>query len=216
MQLRWPFVVVSLLSLAACDRNPAGSGHPVPSTPAHATPQPAAQGASPTHEPAAPPADGEERGIAGGLSWRADEPLVYRRPSNPMRAAEYGVRDSADAELTVFHFPSGEGGGGDVQSNITRWVGQFTQPDGRPSAEVAQIAHREVNGMRVTTVDVTGTFAGRMGMGAGGAPRESWRMLGAIVEGPEGHVFFKLIGPEAGVGDAADAFEGLVASIHAG
>jgi hypothetical protein len=207
MHARWT-VLVAALALAACDRNPEGSGHPV-------TELPARDHAEAAEHPAAPalPAD-DARGIAGGLSWQADEPLVYRRPANDMRAAEYGVRDHADTELTVFHFARMEGGGGDVQSNIGRWLGQFTQPDGRPTRDVATIAHREVNDLRVTTVDVGGTFAGRMGMGSDTGSHEGWRMLAAIVEGPEGLVFFKLIGPADGVGAAAEAFEGLVTSLH--
>lgn len=206
MHARLTILFSSLLALAACDRNPEGSGHPIAPEPAHATSQPA------THPATAPAAD-DARGIAGGLSWRADEPLVYRRPANEMRAAEYGVREHPEAELTVFHFPRTEGGGGDVQSNIDRWVGQFAQPDGRSSSEAARIDHREVAGLPVTTVDVSGTFAGGMGMGGAGS-HEGWRMLGAIVEGPDGLVFFKLTGPAAGVGAAADVFEALIASIH--
>jgi hypothetical protein len=39
-------------------------------------------------------------------------------------------------------------------------------------------------------------------------------MLGAIVEGPDGLVFFKLMGPADVIGAAADAFDETIASIH--
>ncbi|HJL17488.1 MAG TPA: hypothetical protein RMH99_17595 [Sandaracinaceae bacterium LLY-WYZ-13_1] len=146
--------------------------------------------------------------IAGGVTWTAEEPFVLTRPDNDMRAAEYEIRDHPGAVLTVAHFPMSEGGGGDVQENVDRWTGQFED------ASEPRVERREVQDLPVTTVDVRGTFVGRRGMGTRSPPRPGWRLLGAIVEGEQGLVFFKLLGPEDGVGIAADAFERLVASIH--
>lgn len=170
-------------------------------------PEPRASAPRPTDE--AP----EMRPIAGGVTWRAEAPLEARASANAMRAAEYGVRGHADATLAVFYFGDQEGGGGSVESNIERWLGQLEQPDGRPTASVAARAEREVSGMQVTTVDARGTFVGRLGMGGGGR-HPSWRVLGAIVAGPRGLVFFKLTGPEAAVGAAEVAFEQLVESLE--
>ena len=46
--------------------------------------------------------------------------------------------------------------------------------------------------------------------------RPGLRLLGAIVESPEGLVFFKLTGPAATVGAAQADFEALVASFAMG
>ena len=176
----------------------------------------AACGSEPEPRASAPRADEEQpemRPIAGGVTWRVEEPLAARASANAMRAAEYGVRGHADATLAVFYFGDQEGGGGSVESNIERWLGQLEQPDGRPTASVAVRGEREVNGMQVTTVDARGTFIGRLGMGGGGR-NPGWRVLGAIVAGPRGLVFFKLTGPEAAVGAAEAAFEHLVESLE--
>lgn len=199
-----------LLALAAgCTCGPQSSGAPLE----RGDRAPETEAETET-EPTTPAPDGptfEE--AAGGLAWRAEEPLVSRRPSSSMRAAEYVVRDFADAELTVFYFGRDQGGG--VDENIDRWVGQFEQPDGRPSREAARIERIEVQGMPVTTVEVAGAFAGMRGMGGGGgAARPGFRMLGAIAEGPEGMVFFKLTGPADAVGAAEQSFRQLVESIH--
>lgn len=159
-------------------------------------------------ERAAPSEAPQFRPIAGGVGWRAEEPFVADRPDNELRSFEYTVRDHPGALLTVSHFPPSEGGGGDVRANVDRWVGQF-QDAGEPA-----IAEREINDLPVTTVDVRGTFVGRRGMGGPAGPQPGWRMLGAIVEGEQGLVFFKLLGPEDAVTIAADAFERLVESIH--
>lgn len=155
------------------------------------------------------PTEGPQfRPIAGGVSWRVEEPFVADRPDNELRSFEYTVRDHPGALLTVSYFPPAEGGGGDVRENVDRWVGQF-QDVSEP-----EVAEREINDLPVTTVDVRGTFVGRRGMGGPATPRPDWRLLGAIVEGEQGLVFFKLLGPEDGVTIAEDAFERLVETIH--
>ncbi len=144
-----------------------------------------------------------------GLRWSTQEPLAYRPPTRPMRNAEYFVNgDAGEAVLTVFHFP---GMGGRVRDNIDRWIGQFQNREGGPVND-ANVQTKTVNGFEVTTVDVRGVFAG--GMGMGGARLEDARMLGAIVLGPEGPVFFKLVGPQPTVATAEAAFEALIDSFE--
>ncbi len=167
---------------------------------------------APEESPRAPEGALDVEHSAGGLTWRAEEPLVARAPSSSMRAAEYGVRDFSDAELTVFHF--GRDQGGDVDGNIERWVGQFVQDDGRPSRDVARTERLEILGMPVTTVEVSGSFSGMNAMGGTTAPRSEFGLLGAIVQGPEGMVFFKLTGPKAAIDAAENAFRGLIQSVH--
>ncbi len=196
--------------MLACTCGPDGQGG-TPVVREHAPPS--TETPAGAHEGEAAP---ECADVAGGLAWNAAEPLVSRRPSSAMRAAEYGVRDHADAEMTVFHFGAGQGGS--VDENVDRWVGQFVQPDGSASRDVAAIERTTVGSVPVTRVDVRGTFGGS-GMGGGppaaDAPgRTGWRMLGAIAEGPGGMVFFKLTGPEDAIDEAEGAFGELVASIR--
>lgn len=152
--------------------------------------------------------------LVAGIAWRAEAPLLGRRPSSDIRVAEYGVRGHADAELVVFHFV-GEAGaeGGTVSENVDRWLDQFTQPDGRATREVAEIDTREIDGRTVTVVRASGRFSGLRGTGAADGA-EDYALYGAIVEAPDGLVFFKLLGPRAGVDASADAFEDLLDSIR--
>jgi hypothetical protein len=131
-----------------------------------------------------------------------------------MRAAEYGIEGDAQAELTVFYF--GEGQGGAVEANVTRWLGQMTQPDGSDTAKQAKRDETKVNGIAVSTVEAHGTFTGGMGMAAAASsgPIPNAIMLGAIASGPAGPVFFKLVGPAEAVDRARPAFDALVASLH--
>jgi hypothetical protein len=149
---------------------------------------------------------------AGGLTWTAPASWKQGAP-RPMRAATYAlptVKGDAQApELAVFSF--GPGQGGSVQANVDRWAGQFQDPKGGPAR--AETKKETIAGMPVTLVDVKGTFAGS-GMGMGPSqPQQGWRLLGAIVEGPEGPVFFKLTGPERSVAAAQGDFRKLLASL---
>ena len=142
-----------------------------------------------------------------GLRWRAEAPLESRPPSQPMRSGEYFVRGEAgEAVMAVFHFP---GLGGTVDDNVDRWVGQFVGADGEPAE--AEVERREVAGLRVTRVEVEGEYRAQMGAPAG--PQAGQAMLGAIIEGPEGPVFFKMIGPAPTVASAEEAFDQLIESL---
>jgi len=130
-----------------------------------------------------------------------------------MRAAEYGLASDAQSELAVFYFGSDQGG--TVEANMSRWISQFKQPDGSEAA--AKRGERSVHGMSVSTVEATGTYNG--GMGAPGAPPPAAiteaMLLGAIAKGPQGSVFFKLVGPRASVEAARTAFDQLIESLQA-
>jgi len=160
-------------------------------------------------EPAAPALPAVQS-IAGRIGWTADAPFRSQRPSNDMRDAQYSVDGHPEASLVVSHFEPEVGGGGEVAENVARWTGQFHSPEGSPPL----VESRRVNELSVTTVDVRGEFVGRVGMGPAGPPRPGWRMRGAIVEGPRGLVFFKLLGPEAALEATQDAFDDLLRSIH--
>ncbi len=126
-----------------------------------------------------------------------------------MRAATYLIPaakgDSEGAECPVFINI-----GGGVQSNIDRWVGQFEKTDGAPKQN-----KETINGLPVTTVDVSGTFkGGGPMMGQSSGPKSGYRLLGAIVEGPEGEVFFKLTGPAKTVAAAQDEFQAMLKSLR--
>jgi hypothetical protein len=74
-----------------------------------------------------------------------------------------------------------------------------------------------VQGLKVHTVDLAGTYLAPSGpMTQSSGKKANYRLRGAIVEAPEGNVFFKLTGPAATVESAALAFDALVASVRKG
>jgi hypothetical protein len=152
-------------------------------------------------ESSAAPAQG------GAVKWTA--PARWEsKPASGMRAATYVIPaasgDSEGGECPVFINIAGG-----VQANIDRWIGQFEKTDGAPVQK-----KETINGLPVTIVDVSGTFkGGGPMMGQSGASKAGYRLLGAIVEGPEGEVFFKLTGPAKTVAAAQDEFQAMLKSL---
>jgi hypothetical protein len=152
---------------------------------------------------------------AGGIRWTAP-PGWKSQGERPMRAATYTVPaapgDPEDGECAVFFFGGGQGG--DVEANIRRWLGQFEQPDGRPSAEAAKRDKKTIRGIAVTLLDVTGTYLySPSPMSPQKIPKKGYRMLAAIAEAPEAPVFFKFTAPEKTVKAHEAAFHQMLDSL---
>jgi hypothetical protein len=152
---------------------------------------------------------------AGGIKWTAP-PAWKAQGERPMRAATYTVPkaagDSEDAECAVFYFGPGQGGG--VDANIKRWIGQFEAAGGGAADKLAKTSKSTLNGLPVTRIDLAGTYktsGGPMMQSTGSKP--GYRLLGAIVEGPEGAIFFKLTGPAKTIAAQQASFEKLLKSV---
>jgi len=133
-----------------------------------------------------------------------------------MRLATYAVPsasgDAESGECGVYYF--GPGQGGSVEANIDRWIGQFEQSGGKSSKDGAKVEKRNVHALKVTTVDVSGAYTGLGGPRAPqGAPKPGYRLLGAVVEGPQGSVFFKFTGPAKTVAQNQPAFEKMLSTL---
>ena len=148
---------------------------------------------------------------AGGVKWTV--PRAWSdQASSAMRVATYkvpGAKGAETGEVAVFFF--GPGQGGSVDANVERWSRQF---EGTPKAERSS---KLVNGLAVTMVRLAGTYLAPGGpMMQSQGKRPDFRLLGAIVEAPEGLVFFKLTGPAATVASAQASWDALLASLAKG
>jgi len=115
--------------------------------------------------------------------------------------------------LTLYFFGTGQGGS--VSDNVDRWINQMQQPDGRPSKDRAKIETLNVNGLKVTTVDVSGTYTAQMSPGSDSRHNDSnQRLRAAVVETPKGNYFAKLIGPEKTVAHWDQSFVDYIKSFE--
>jgi hypothetical protein len=140
----------------------------------------------------------------GGMSARF-RLAQYRLP----RAAG----DPVDPEVIVYYF--GPGGGGTVPANLERWKGQFESPAG----QAAKTTERTRDGLRITTIDLHGTYKERATpMSASFTPRANYRMLAAAVEttrpGGQGPYWIRLVGPAKSVAAQKSAWDSFLASLR--
>ena len=146
-----------------------------------------------------------------GVDW--DVPARWtNRGATQMRLATYDVPAAGGGEAgecAVFYF--GPSQGGDVESNFDRWIGQFEN-----HGKIARAAETH-GGMAVKRVEVEGTYLAPSGpmMESSGSKRD-WMLKGAIVEGPNGNIFFKFTGPKTTLEASAREFDGMLASLRKG
>jgi hypothetical protein len=120
-------------------------------------------------------------------------------PSTPMRFKQFQIPraegDKYDAELVVFFFGPGQGGGADA--NLTRWKGMFVPPTGKTIDEVAKVETFKVGGADVTTLDLHGTYKWKPApMAPNEELRPDHRMIGVVFASPQGPYFMRFVGPE--------------------
>lgn len=135
---------------------------------------------------------------AGELRFKAPDGWTVEKPSSSMRAAQYKLPkvegDKEDASLVLYYFGSNQGG--TAQANIDRWIGQMQQLDGSSSKDKAKSENLTINGLKVTTVDVTGTYTAEMAPGSGSFHNDdNYRLRAAVIETPKGNYFVKFAGP---------------------
>src|SRR6266545_7996402 len=189
-------------------------GHPPVSSPP--SPAPGSPSLPPGHPPTGGPhALPDTVSDARGLLWTAPVAWKEESPSSAMRRAQYRIPGpGGDGECAVFYF--GPGQGGDAQSNIARWAGQFRRPDGSPVGDAFKTREINVRDIPVLLVEVTGTYVGGMGGGPAGPERPNYMLLGAIAKGPDANWFFRATGPRATIEAQRAAFERMIRSLKRG
>jgi hypothetical protein len=120
-------------------------------------------------------------------------------PPGGMRFKQFTIPradgDKFDAELVIFFF--GPGGGGGTDANITRWKGFFVPPEGKKIDDVAKTEVVPIGSAKATILDVRGTYKWKPApMAPNEELRPNHRMIGVVFESPQGPYFMRFVGPE--------------------
>src|SRR6185437_9746699 len=150
------------------------------------------------------------------LKFKGPAGCVEEERTSTMRVAQYKLPrapgDTEDASLVLYYF--GPGQGGSTTANIDRWISQMKQEDGS-TAKGAKDEHLVANGLKVTTVDVSGTYVAETAPGSGTFNNKpAYRLRAAVVETPNGSYFVKLVGPEKTVTQWNESFLSFIKSFE--
>jgi hypothetical protein len=145
----------------------------------------------------------------GTLTFTKPATWTDRAAASSMRVAEFVVPraagDSEDGEVIIYYFA---GGGGSVGANLQRWASQV-QSTKDPVRSTAM-----VNGLKLTSLDVSGTYVAEMRPGSTEHyNKPGYRMRATVVETPKGPYFIKLTGPARTVDSASAAFDEFLRSL---
>ena len=143
------------------------------------------------------------------LTFTKPSAWTDRAAASSMRVAEFAVPrasgDAEDGELIVYYFG---GGGGSVEANLQRWTSQFESI--RDPARTMMT----VNGLKLTSLDVSGTYVAEMRPGSSERyNKPGFRMRATVVETPKGPYFIKLTGPAKTIEGASAAFDQFLHSL---
>lgn len=203
-----PILAAMLLLLPVAVQAPPASRQPPPVPPSHepamgsaTAPSAAAPGPSAPSNLAASPG-------SSGLVYQLPAAWVAEKPASNMRLVQASIPGKGGAaQFAIFYF--GRGGGGTPEANIQRWVDQMENPPAPPRRESFS-AH----GLTIDWVEVAGTMkATTIGMGPATA-QPGYRLLGAVIEGPNGPWYAKVTGPDATVAAARQAFLDLLRGLQ--
>ena len=152
----------------------------------------------------------------GMLNFKAPATWEMGKPTAGFVEAEITVPmsegDENNGRLTLMRAT------GSIDDNVRRWYGQYTQPDGGSTEDVATVRETKIGAAenRVTWVDITGTLQDKKGGPMSGGPtveRENYRMLAAIIQASGSQCFVKLYGPNKTISDNEAAFKSFVESL---
>ncbi len=157
------------------------------------------------------------------MHWTASKDWVRKQPASPIIQVEFklpGAKvdtsklDQAEAEKLKAENADGRltisAAGGSLDANIARWRGQF---GGKPEKDKTE--QMEVSGLKITLVDLEGTFKDGGGPMFGGASvdRPGYRMLGAVIPRGDTNIFIKAYGPAKTMAARADEVKAFLKSM---
>ncbi|NQU25584.1 MAG: hypothetical protein HQ567_30225 [Candidatus Nealsonbacteria bacterium] len=142
----------------------------------------------------------------GAMVMTAPDGWQRKQASSQFLLAEFSLPqaegDTAGGRLTV------TGVGGTVAANVERWKGQF---GGNPTDESQET--KEIGGVSVAMVSLSGTFADQHAMGGPVTQRPGYRMRAAIFHVGSQQFIIKCVGPKKTMANSEGAFTTFIESL---
>jgi hypothetical protein len=149
--------------------------------------------------------------------------LIFTIPSkwkiemveSPARGGQWRVPplhgEGEGGEVVVFYF--GPGIGGTAKENIEAWIGTMFNAEGHPAA--AEVKHHANGGFKISQVVMFGTYNQIVSLpGVPPVPKSNYGLLGAVIENPQGNIYWRFTGPESLITANLPLFNKVVDSIR--
>lgn len=134
----------------------------------------------------------------GGLQFAIPPKWISEPVENGARAGQWHVpplhgQGDEGGEVVVLYF--GPGIGGNAQQNIEAWINTMVDAAGHPAA--AEKKHHLTAGFDISQVAIFGTYNQVVPIpGVPPQPRMNYGLLGAVIEGKQGNIYWRFTGPE--------------------
>jgi hypothetical protein len=102
--------------------------------------------------------------------------------------------------------------GGTASANTARWASQFRTTDGGPVEP--RIEGLWVDGMQVTVVEFSGSYARGVGNAEGVVAKPDQTLLAAMIDTPRGNLTLQLHGDRATVAGQRNGFMAMVRGVR--
>jgi hypothetical protein len=133
----------------------------------------------------------------GNLNFTIPSKWQIEMVESPARGGQWRVPPlhpgGEGGEVVAFYF--GTGIGGSAEENIEAWIGTMFNPEGHPAA--AERKHHETNGFKISQVVIFGTYNQIVTLpGVPPVLKSNYGLLGAVIENPQGNIYWRFTGPE--------------------
>jgi hypothetical protein len=151
---------------------------------------------------------------AGGLQFIVPSKWQPQAADNPARVGQWLVPplhgEGDPGEVVVFFF--GHGLGGSTADNIAGWLGTVFNASGHPAA--GEVKSHMMGAFKITQVTVFGTYNQIVSLpGIPPRPRPNYGLLGAVIENPQGNLYWRCTGPEPLITASIPLFNKIIDSV---
>ena len=134
----------------------------------------------------------------GNMKFTIPEKWKIEMVESPARGGQWRVPplhgEGDGGEVVVFYF--GPGIGGSPKENVEAWVGTMFNAEGHPAAY--EIKKHVTGDFKISEVVMFGTYNQAVSLpGVPPQPKANYGLLGAVIENPEGNIYWRFTGPEA-------------------
>jgi hypothetical protein len=150
----------------------------------------------------------------GDLKFTIPSKWKIELVESPARGGQWRVPplhgEGEGGEVVAFFF--GPGVGGSARENIDAWIGTMFNAEGHPAA--AEIKHHDTGGMRISQVVLFGTY-NQVVLLPGVPPvlKSNYGLLGAVIENPQGNIYWRFTGPEPLITATLPLFNKVIDSV---